>query len=126
MGGKEGDKRSSAAATILIHLFKEELTIFPVSFKALSQILALIRTTNYCNNPFVLIQTCRDSWLCVRQGGSLRRDLSQLGVPSGGFSCQLSTNSVTSSVSFPKQDTQSHTATWNNSVSTGFPRETSQ
>lgn len=99
-----------AVATILIHLSKEELT-FPVSFTALIQITTLIIITNYCNNPFVLIQTCRDSWLCVRQGGSLRRDLSQLGAPWGGFSCQLSTNSVTSSVTFPKQGKHTHTVT---------------
>jgi len=127
--GKGGDNGSSAAATILIHLSKAELRKFTLSFKALSQILAPIRVTKHCNNPVVLIQTSRDSWLCVRQGGSLRRDLSQLGAPCRGFSCQLSTNSVTSSVSFPKQDThtRSHTASCkNDNISIRFPRETSQ
>lgn len=62
---------------------------------------------DYGNNPFMRIQTCKDSWLWVRQGGSLRKELSHVGCPCGGFSCQLSTNSVISSVSFPKQDTQS-------------------
>lgn len=114
---KDGHEGSPAAAT---------MRLFPV-FKVLSQTLTVIRITNNCKNRLVWMQTCRESWLCVRQGGSLRTDLSQFCVPCGRFSCQLSTNSVTSSVSFPKQDTRSHITTWKNiNISIGFPRELSQ